>query len=122
MGLAKPAELNHYPGPRHVLDIADALELSAEQSKELKAIFDRMHADAVALGERILAQEKALDRAFSSGAIDEPRLRELTGRIAGLQAELRAAHLKAHLETKQVLTARQVARYDALRGYGAPSS
>ena len=34
MGLAKTAELNHYPGPRHVLDLADELQLSGEQRKE----------------------------------------------------------------------------------------
>jgi hypothetical protein len=26
MGLAKAAELNHYPGPRHVLELADQLQ------------------------------------------------------------------------------------------------
>ena len=31
MGLAKAAELNHYPGPRHVLDSATELKLSHEQ-------------------------------------------------------------------------------------------
>ena len=28
MGLAKAAELNHYPGPRHVLDLARELDLT----------------------------------------------------------------------------------------------
>ena len=31
MGLALAAELNGYPGPSHVLELADKLELSAEQ-------------------------------------------------------------------------------------------
>ena len=31
MGLALAAELNGYPGPSHVLEFADQLELSAEQ-------------------------------------------------------------------------------------------
>ncbi len=31
MGLALPAELNGYPGPLHVIELADALALTAEQ-------------------------------------------------------------------------------------------
>jgi Spy/CpxP family protein refolding chaperone len=121
MGLAKPAELNHYPGPRHVLDLSGELGLTAPQKADLKAIFDRMHTAAVALGGQIVAKEKALDLAFVSGLIDEEKLRDLTAQIASLQGELRAAHLKAHVETKRVLTAQQVALYDSLRGYTAPA-
>jgi Spy/CpxP family protein refolding chaperone len=121
MGLAKPAELNHYPGPRHVLDLGADLGLTAPQRADLMAIFDRMHTAAVALGAQIVAKEKALDQAFASGLIDEEKLRDLTAQIASLQAELRAAHLKAHLETKRVLTAQQVALYDSLRGYPPPA-
>jgi len=92
------------------------LGLTGPQRVDLKAVFDRMHTAAVALGEQIVAKEKALDQAFASGLIDEAKLRALTTQIASLQAELRAAHLRAHLETKRVLTAQQVALYDSLRG------
>ena len=121
MGLAKPAELNHYPGPRHVLDLGSDLNLTASQTAGLKAIFDRMHEEAVALGKKIIDKEKALDREFASGAIDEQKLRNLTAQIAALQADLRTAHLKAHLETRKILTQLQVARYDELRGYAKPA-
>jgi hypothetical protein len=33
MGYAKAAELNHYPGPRHVLDLAHTLALTPEQTR-----------------------------------------------------------------------------------------
>jgi hypothetical protein len=39
-GLAKPAELNGYPGPLHVLEEADALELTEEQRGAVQAIYD----------------------------------------------------------------------------------
>ncbi|HKA35912.1 MAG TPA: Spy/CpxP family protein refolding chaperone [Thermoanaerobaculia bacterium] len=117
MGMAKPAELNHYPGPRHVLDLAADLKVTDSQKAELQAVFRRMHEDAVVLGGKIIEKEKALDSGFASGSIDEKTLRRLTSEIASLQAELRAAHLKAHLATKRILTAEQVARYDELRGY-----
>lgn len=49
-GLAKAAELNHYPGPVHVLELADKLQLSAEQKTRTKAIFDAMQKEAINQG------------------------------------------------------------------------
>jgi len=118
-GMAKPAELNHYPGPRHVLDLAADLALTEKQTSEIRTIYDRMHIRAVSLGERIIERERALDRAFATGALDETKLREAVGRIGELQSELRATHLKAHLETKAVLRPDQIHRYDVLRGYAS---
>ncbi|MBT2326834.1 hypothetical protein J7E62_31490 [Variovorax paradoxus] len=37
MGLAKAAELNGYPGPAHVLEHADALQLTAVQREQPKS-------------------------------------------------------------------------------------
>jgi hypothetical protein len=37
--------------------------------------------------------------------------------IAAMQAKVRAAHLKAHLETTRLLEPSQIERYAALRGY-----
>jgi len=41
MGFARPAELNHYPGPRHVLDNADKLQLSSDQLGKTQELFRR---------------------------------------------------------------------------------
>ena len=40
MGLALAAELNGYPGPLHVLELADKLDLSAEQRSSVQRLFD----------------------------------------------------------------------------------
>lgn len=117
MGLAKAAELNHYPGPRHVLDLAEPLRLSSEQRATAQIVFAAMRKRAVALGEALLARETELDGAFSAGAIDAARLEALTAEIGRLQGALRAAHLAAHLEMKRLLTPAQVQAYDDLRGY-----
>lgn len=37
MGFAKLAELNHYPGPKHVLELADDLDLTPSQVSETKS-------------------------------------------------------------------------------------
>lgn len=119
MGLAKVAELNSYPGPRHVLDLAAQLELTDAQRAQAQSIFERMRAKAVSLGERIVESERALDDAFARGEIDADKLREATRQLGLLQGELRAAHLQAHLDMKSVLTPAQVAKYDELRGYAS---
>lgn len=123
-GLALPAEINHYPGPRHLLDLAGDLGLDARSIRELQAIYDRMHAGAVTLGERIISGERELDRLFADGRATGVEVARLTAEIARLRGELRATHLVAHVEAKSLLTVEQVARYDQLRGYdsttGAP--
>lgn len=35
MGLSKVAELNHYPGPKHVLELSEKLELAPKQQPRL---------------------------------------------------------------------------------------
>ena len=42
MGFAKPAELNHYPGPKHVLELLDEMELTPEQEAQAKAFEERL--------------------------------------------------------------------------------
>jgi Spy/CpxP family protein refolding chaperone len=118
MGLARAAELNHHPGPRHVLELATELELAPVQAAAVRASFERMQAAARRLGSRIVDGEAALDRAFAGGQAEERRVRRLVAEIARLQGELRAAHLLAHVETRRILTAHQVEVYERLRGYG----
>jgi hypothetical protein len=118
MGLARAAELNHHPGPRHVLDLADELGLSAEQIAQSQRIHEEMKHRAMELGARLVTRERLLDRRFAERDITAGELRERLAEIAGLEGEIRYVHLVAHLEQRQVLTADQVRRYDELRGYG----
>ena len=117
MGLAKAAELNHYPGPRHVLDLGAQLELTPAQRAATEAAFRRMQDEAMQLGRQIVERERALDAMFAKGEIDAEKLRAATAEIAGLQGNLRAAHLAAHLEMRRLLSPQQIKKYDELRGY-----
>ena len=117
MGLARPAELNRHPGPRHVLDLAEALGLSPEQRLATERIRADMSARAKALGREILDGEKALDAAFAAGGVTEDALAASVRRIAELEGELRIEHLRAHLAMRELLSEHQIHEYDRLRGY-----
>jgi len=118
LGYARAAELNGWPGPRHVLDLADELALSAAQREASQAAFDRMQEAARTVGAELVAAERELDRRFAERSIDRPALDALTARIGAIEARLRAVHLAAHLEQTALLDASQVQRYMVLRGYG----
>lgn len=119
MGLARAAELNGFPGPRHILDAMKAGEfhLSPAQLDAVNRAFEAMSAEARYLGGTILKEEKALEASFRAGTIDAPNLRERLTRIAALQGELRAVHLRTHLQMRALLTDHQIERYNELRGY-----
>jgi len=119
MGFAKAAELNSYPGPRHVLDLADELTLSESQRKQVESVFDTMQSQAKLLGVQIVDREQELNRLFAEAGASYERLQKLVNEIARLQGELRYTHLRAHIATRAVLTPHQVKRYDVLRGYGS---
>ena len=118
MGFAKAAELNHYPGPRHLLDLAGDLGLAPQKVARIEAVFKAMNREAARLGKEIVGKEGELDALFASARAEAAKVEELTAAIGVLWGRLRAVHLKAHIVTRPLLGAGQVARYDALRGYG----
>jgi hypothetical protein len=122
MGLAVPAELNGYPGPVHVLELADQLGLTGEQREQVKVAFESMKAEAIPLGKKLIAAERNLDREFASRTITPERLRAATADIGALRGELRNTHLKYHLTTATLLSPEQIRRYGELRGYGQDAS
>lgn len=117
MGLARAAELNHYPGPKHVLELADSVGLSPTQRNQVIAIREAMLARALELGAQIIEAERSLGLRFRHGHVDSAHVREATASIARLEGELRYVHLAAHLATKAVLEPSQIQAYDRLRGY-----
>lgn len=118
MGLARAAELNGFPGPMHVLEHAQALGLTPAQVQASRALMHRHKEEARAMGQHLVARERALDALFVRGAPVDPdevtRLAEAIGLAAG---RIRAAHLRTHIEQAALLTREQVAHYQRLRGY-----
>jgi len=117
MGLALAAELNGYPGPIHAIELAEQLQLSSDQVRKLKALFEAMKAETIPIGASLISQERQLNGSFANRTITLASLQSSTKEIGTTQATLRAAHLKYHLTTVDILTPEQVARYNELRGY-----
>ena len=120
LGLALAAELNGYPGPMHVLELADRLGLSDEQRTKVQELLAAMKAEAVPLGDTLIAQEADLDKQLADKTMTPARLEAATNAIGSTNAALRRAHLKYHLSTLDVLTGAQAQRYGELRGYKGP--
>jgi hypothetical protein len=123
MGLARPADINGYPGPLHALEQADALALSDEQRRSIQSLYDQMRTEASSLGAAFLGQYGDLEMAFRNGTVTPEVLSERTGEIGRIEGALRATHLKYHLATRAILTPDQIGAYVKLRGYaneGAP--
>ncbi len=117
MGLAKAAELNGYPGPSHVLQLAAELQLSDSQKTATQALFKSMERKAIALGVLLVQAEGELDQLFASKQATPSLLAEKLEAIGQLQAKVRGAHLEVHLAQAQLLSAEQITMYAKLRGY-----
>ena len=116
-GLAKAAELNGYPGPTHVLELADRLRLDERQRDATRRLLDGHKTKARRLGAELLAAETDLDGLFARRQADAGQVEQATQRVGALQAQLRAEHLNTHLLQTKLLSDEQVRRYAVLRGY-----
>ena len=117
LGLARAAELNGYPGPLHVLELADRLDLSAAQRAEAQRLYDAVQAEARSLGTQIVAMERHLDALFAGEEATPEAVDRITAHLGETRGRLRAVHLRAHVAMRAVLTTDQTAAYAHLRGY-----
>jgi len=118
-GFAKAAELNGYPGPAHVLELAAELNLDTIQRTKSQALMADHRLRAREMGADLVAAEAELDGLFASRQATADSVDAATQKVAALQARLRAEHLKTHLLQTALLTPHQVERYASLRGYRA---
>ncbi|MBX6744162.1 MAG: hypothetical protein IRY87_19175 [Acetobacteraceae bacterium] len=86
MRMALAAELNGYPGPAHASDLADTPGLTPEQRERVQALREAMTAEAVPLGERLIAEEVALGREFAARTAPPASLKAATAAIGQTQA------------------------------------
>jgi Spy/CpxP family protein refolding chaperone len=97
--------------------MGEPLGLSEEQKLKTQSLFKQMQAETKALGEQVISSEYELDRLFKDRTATPAAIDEATARAGQVQGQLRASHLKYHLDMVDVLTPEQVAKYNQLRGY-----
>lgn len=114
-GMAFAADQNGYPGPRHVLELKDRLQLTPAQEARVTALQTAMFADARPKSARLLDAEARLRRLFAEGAADEARVRAAVAEIERARTEVRLVHLLTHLETRALLTEEQRRAYHEAR-------
>ncbi len=114
-GMAAYADRNGYPGPKHILEFQEKLDLNDEQVKQVEAVYEEMAEKARIKGEEIIAAELRLDELFSAKTASEEAVRSLTTQIGWLRGELRSIHMVAHLQASVILTPEQTALYNSLR-------
>lgn len=117
MGYAKAAELNHFPGPMHVLELAGPLALTPAQRAATEKLMQAHKAEARMIGAKLVAAEDVVEQLFRGGQVDRGALEQAVAAAARLQGEYRLSHLETHRRMRALLTEEQVKRYDVLRGH-----
>ena len=74
---------DRYPGPVHVIELAEPLQLSVAQRQHVQQLFEAMKGEAVSIGKRLIAQESALDRAFAERNINSTPSTRTRSAVAG---------------------------------------
>jgi len=118
-GLAKAAELNGVPGPVHLLEMKEEIDLSAKQIRAIEDIYKKMKQEAIPLGLELIELEMELNNQFANRTITDELLRQILQRIAQVHRQLRYVHLSTHLKTPDILKSEQITLYNKLRGYSS---
>ena len=107
-GLAKAAELNGVPGPAHLLEMKDEINLSTEQVRVIEDLYQKMKQAAIPLGLELIGLERELNNHFADRTITDELLDKLLDKIAQVRKKLRYVHLSTHLKTPSILTPEQM--------------
>ncbi len=118
-GLAKVAELNGLPGPAHILELKNEIELTTDQLHEIQILHDEMKEHAIKHGKRLIMLEKELEARFLSKLPTDTELITMLLAIEQTRSQLRFIHLSTHLKTPHILTKQQIQTYNKVRGYSS---
>ena len=118
MGMERAAELNGYPAPMMVLEMAQMLKLTPQQMAATRELMTRHKAEVRNWGAELVAAERQLDVAFRDHQATDADVDRLTGQIGQLRGRIRASHLRTHVAAQALLTPEQVKQYEGMHGLG----
>lgn len=116
LGAGMIAMMNGYPGPKHVLEMGDELELTDAQRESIGTIYGKVKAESVKYGTELVEKDEALAAMFTSGSVDTGDVEKLAREIGELQGRVRAEHLNAHVKTYDALTPAQREKLSSMQG------
>lgn len=99
------------PGDR----LAKALDLSKEQTEQVKAIFLKHRDEAAPLRKGMVSGRRELRNLIQSDKLDEPAIREQVKKIAVTDGDLAVRRAKMSQEVRAVLTPEQIQKFRALQ-------
>jgi hypothetical protein len=86
-------------------------------NQKVKTVFEKMQAESQRIGQTIVQREQLFSQSFANSSITPGELEKQSQSLAELYGQLRATHLKAHLEITPMLSSEQIMAYNSLRGY-----
>lgn len=104
-----------YLSPKKVLEMWEALDLSADQFGKTKEIYENMVKELKRVGDLLGKKQEALAAMMEAAKPDENELRSLVMEKAALEGELRFIHLRANLKTREVLTPEQIKMFKEMQ-------
>lgn len=114
-GLAFAADRHGYPGPLHVVELAQSLGLRPEQVERARRLLEQMLAESRPRSAALLAAEAELARLFERGDATEASVRAQAAEVERLRGEVRMVHLAYHLRTRDLLSPEQRLAYHRAR-------
>lgn len=109
------AELNHYPLPDGVLKFKKELDLSPIQVTKLNEVIKMMKLKKTEVGISVIRNERTLDSLFRTGRLDEGSIIFYGNRYGLYEGEYRTALLIACFNTRKLLTAQQLKKFEAIQ-------
>jgi Spy/CpxP family protein refolding chaperone len=108
------------PGPEMVDHMAKELGLSADQTTQIKAIFEAAHSGEEARHAKVDELHKQMEAATANGQFDETRVRDLANQQAQLMADQMVEHMRMKSKAYSILTPEQRAKADEMHKRGGP--
>ncbi|HWN08578.1 MAG TPA: Spy/CpxP family protein refolding chaperone [Pyrinomonadaceae bacterium] len=113
-------ERRHGPGPEMVDHMAKALGLSADQTAQIKAIFEGARAGEEARHAKLDELHKQLEAATANGQFDEAKVRDIANQQAQLMSDQMVEHMRMKAKAYSILTPEQRTKADEMHKGGGP--
>jgi len=108
------------PGPEMVDHMAKALGLNADQTTQIKALFEGVRPAEEARSAKLEELNKQLETATANGQFDETKVRDIANQQAQIMADRTVEHMRLKAKAFALLTPEQRAKAEEMHRNGGP--